>query len=102
MFVFNKKTGKLLNLDKISELLIGREGNKLTIARENGAMGVFADYNTEAEAREALAMLVEFMNTGKREVFILPDEEEIRAHIRAGKERWHHATGKKTKGHGGS
>ena len=102
MYIFNKKTGKLLNLDKVTEVLVGREGNKLTIARENGAMGIFADYNTEAEAREAISMLVEFMNTGKREVFTLPDEEEIKVRIRNKKESWHHATGKKTKGHGGS
>lgn len=102
MFIFNKKTGKLLNLDKVAEVLVGRERNKLTIARENGAMGIFADYNTETEAKEALSMLVEFMNTGKREVFILPDEEEIKARIRNRKEPWHHATGKKLKGHGGS
>lgn len=102
MFIFNKKTGKLLNLDKVAEVLVGREGNKLTIARESGAMGIFADYNTEAEAREAISMMVEFMNTGKRDVFILPDEEEIKARIRNRKEQWHHAIGRKTKGYGGS
>lgn len=64
MFVFNEKTGKLLNLDMVSEVLVGREKNKLTIARENGAMGIFADYSTETEAREALWKLMEYEDTG--------------------------------------
>lgn len=63
MFVFNEKTGKLLNLDMVSEVLVGREKNKLTIARENGAMGIFADYSTETEAREALWKLMEYEDT---------------------------------------
>lgn len=63
MFVFNEKTGKLLNLDMVSEVLVGREKNKLTIARENGAMGIFADYSTETEAREVLWKLMEYEDT---------------------------------------
>lgn len=63
MFVFNEKTGKLLNLDMVSEVLVGREKNKLTIARENGAMGIFTDYSTETEAREALWKLMEYEDT---------------------------------------
>lgn len=102
MFILNKETGKLYNLDKVMEIIVGRAGNTISVGMEGGVIRVFADYDTEAEAKEAVCMLAEMLNTGKREVLALPDKEEVRNRLRHRKEVYHHATGKKTKGHGGS
>lgn len=39
---------------------------------------------------------------GKTEVFYCPNDEAVRARIAASGQKYHHVTGKKTKGHGGS
>ncbi len=48
----------------------------------------------------ALAMLIE--SIGNTEVFYCPSDETVRARIAASGQKYHHITGKKTKGHGGS
>lgn len=102
MFIFNKQTGKMLNLDKAVDIFPGRNAGTVTIGLDKGATTVFANYESEQEAKEMIAMLAEYMETAKREVFVTPEIEEVKARIANRRENWHHATGKKTKGYGGS
>lgn len=102
MYIYNKQTGKMLNLDKAVDIFPGRNEGTVTIGLDKGGSTVFANYDSEQEAKEMISMLAEYMETAKREVFTVPGSEEVKARIVNRRENWHHATGKKTKGHGGS
>jgi hypothetical protein len=60
-----------------------------------------AEYSTTEIAQEALTSLLEAAARGDK-TFVFPDEEALKRRIQARPVAWHHATGKKTKGHGGS
>lgn len=102
MFLYNKKKGYMVNVDMIKDIFPGRESGTLAIGFKNGAATKLIAYSSEVEALEAINMIAERMSTSTRVVICIPDEEEVRIHLRSGKQIYHHATGKKTKGHGGS
>lgn len=99
MIVVNKQRTSLINMDHISCVYMGVDGSlKANYAAGDGCQ--IARYNTPAEGEMALAMLIE--SIGKTEVFYCPSDETVRARIAASGQKYHHITGKKTKGHGGS
>ena len=103
MFIFNQSTNKLFNLDTVADVFIGRDGSSVSLGMVTGQINKLKDYNSEQEAGEAIAMLVEAIRMGKGEVFEMPDSETVRSRIqRIPQEKARHVAGKKTKGHGGS
>lgn len=102
MILYNKKKGYMANMDMVKDIFLGREPGTLAIGFKNGSATKLTVYSSEAEALEAINMIAERMSTNTREVICIPDEEEARARLRSKKQIHHHATGKKTKGHGGS
>lgn len=60
-------------------------------------------YSSEIEVKKAIEMIAEQMATGKTTVIRVPTAEEVRTRLKNTRLLTeHHATGKKTKGHGGS
>lgn len=62
---------------------------------------ILGEYKTELEAKKALETVVRAV-TIEEKIVIVPDEKTLKALLYGHTEVWHHATGKKTKGHGGS
>lgn len=62
--------------------------------------GLLGEYSTSKEAELALKMLMERIKTANIVVYA-PTADEL-PKFTSLKEHWHHATGKKTKSHGGS
>lgn len=100
MYIVNKSKTQLLNLEQVTALYIGADdvSIKADFATGNGCQ--VARYNSRAEATVAIEMLGRAI--GRSEVFFFPDSKEIQAKIQDGKQKAHHISGKKTKGHGGS
>lgn len=58
-------------------------------------------YKSELEAKKALETTIRAVASDEK-VVLVPDEDTVQATLHGHTEVWHHATGKKTKGHGGS
>lgn len=99
MLVVSKSRGAIVNMNNIACMYIG-ERTTIKVSYVQGSGCQVASYNTQEEAEEALKMLAE--SIGKAEVFFFPEDEVVRARIGLRDQKYHHATGKKTKGHGGS
>ena len=105
MYIVNKSKTQLLNLEQVTALYIGADdvsaddvSIKADFTTGNGCQ--VARYNSRAEATAAIEMLGRAI--GRSEVFFFPDSKELQAKIQDGKQKVHHISGKKTKGHGGS
>ncbi len=99
MIVVNKQRTSLINMDHVSCIYMGVDGSLKANCTAGGSCQI-ARYNTPEEGETALAMLIE--SIGKTEVFYCPSDEAVCARIAASGQKYHHVTGKKTKGHGGS
>lgn len=103
MFIYNRKTNKIFNLNAVANIFVGREGDSVSLGLTSGQISKFKEYNSEQEAREAIAMLADTIRVGKSEIFTMPESEELKQRIQQMPlEQKHHISGKKTKGHGGS
>lgn len=102
MFLYDKEDCKIVNMNAVHKIFPSKDGNAVSMLTENGVSKV-REYENEAEAREAIAMLAEYIRMGKGEIFCFPDEETIRTRIGSRRpEKSRLVNGKKTKGHGGS
>lgn len=102
MFLYNKKKGYMVNADMLKDIFLGREPGAVAVGFESGAATKLAVYDSEAEATEAINMIAERMSTSTRAIICVPNDEEVKSSLRSKRQTYHHVTGKKTKGHGGS
>lgn len=105
MFLYSEERSEIANMDQVVSIFMGREGNKVVWEKTAGGLATQQGYSCEAEAREAIAMIADQIRNAKdgNTVIVIPGQEAVRQRIRAKPaDTWHHATGKKTKGHGGS
>jgi hypothetical protein len=100
MLVVGKDETQIINFDNVTSAYVGGH-NAIKINLKDGSGCQIAEYNTLEMAREALSTLAEAAARDAR-VFTFPGDEELHIRIQARAAKWHHATGKKTKGHGGS
>lgn len=80
------------------------EGYIFSIATKGEGTGkpnLMGEYKSELEAKKAMETVIRAVASGEKIVFV-PDEDTVQALLHGHTEVWHHATGKKTKGHGGS
>lgn len=100
MYIVNKDKTQIVNLEQVTCLYIG--GDECTIKAEfsTGKGCQIARY----DSHEVAAAVIEEIGkaAGNTETFFLPDNETARAKAKLNAQKWHHVTGKKTKGHGGS
>lgn len=100
MLIVNKAHNDVYNLDHITNMYIASSGcsiKAVTGATTRG--GTLGEYDSYEKTNIAFEMLISAVQKGG-EVFYMPSDEELKQTIR--KETYHHATGKKTKGYGGS
>ncbi len=62
---------------------------------------LLGEYKSELEAKKAMETVVRAVACDEK-IVLVPDEDTVQATLHGHTEVWHHATGKKTKGHGGS
>lgn len=99
--IVNKDRNELFNLEHIGNVYIGsdRVSIKAVIGTTRG--GNLGSYRTYEAAVKAMEVLVENIVRDGVKIIYMPSDEEIENKMRT-KTVYHHATGKKTKGHGGS
>lgn len=100
MFIVSKENGVILNFDNIVELYTGSNKTAVAAKQVDGRIICLKEYETETEATEAICMIADEMS--RKNIVHVPRKEEIKAKMNLEEQKWHHATGKKTKGHGGS
>ena len=100
MFVVSKDRISIINMEQITNLYIGADGCTIKADYANGKGCQIGRYNGEKEAKAAVEIVVRSMQ--RNEVSFMPNDEEVRTAIQTQETKWHHATGKKMKGHGGS
>ncbi len=101
MYVVGKNHRQIINMDHVASVRVGDTSIKIDYA--NGAGCELMRYSTSQQAATALEMLYE--SIGKRDVFVLPDEDQIKARVINTKRddiSKHKRDGSKQKGHGGS
>lgn len=81
MFLFNRNTGKIFNLDKIIDIFPGPTPGAVLIEIDNGSTVLFAKYDSKQEAKEAIAMLADFIERTNQKVFTVPTSKEVKARI---------------------
>lgn len=103
MFIYDKSKGYIVNVNEVKDIFLGRDRGTVAVGLRDGGTTKLRVYESEEEARTAIDMLAESIAVSKREIICMPTSEEIRVKLRnTPLTAVHHATGKKTKGHGGS
>lgn len=102
MFLYERQR-TIINLDAVKDIFPGREPGSLAVSFMSGITSKISVYSSEIEVKKAIEMIAEQMATGKTTVIRVPTAEEVRTRLKNTRLLTeHHATGKKTKGHGGS
>lgn len=100
MFIVSKEYGIILNFNNVVELYTGNNKTAVAVKQTDGRIICLKEYETEKEAKVAICMIADEMN--RKDIIYVPSKDEIKAKMNLEEQKWHHATGKKTKGHGGS
>ncbi len=102
MFLYENQRA-IINMDAVKDKFPGREPGTLAVSFMSGVTSKISVYSSDIESKKAIEMIAEQMVTGKVTVIRVPTAEEVRTRLKNTRlltER--HATGKKTRGHGGS
>ena len=95
----SKDRDSIINMDQVTCLFAGSDGYTVRATYGNGNGCQMGRYNSPVAA-EVIKMIG--LAIGKTDVYFMPDDDDVKIRIAENDARWHHATGKKTKGHGGS
>lgn len=101
MIIVNQDHTEMCMYEHTTSIFINQNDFTLRIVTGNTRNGKTGKYSCEAQVRVAFDMLAERIQTGKQVIYV-PTEDEVKSRINAMGEKYHHKTGKKTKGHGGS
>lgn len=100
MYIVNKDKKAIINLEQVTCVYLGADGCTIKVDYQSGNGCQLGRYNSESAAQAAIEIISN--SIGKAEVCFMPEDTAINAKISLGEQKYHHATGKKTKGHGGS
>ena len=100
MLIVNKDRNGIINIANITNIYIEADGCTIKADYVNGKGCQIGRYVSEKEAKTAISIAAK--NMQKSGVCMMPDDNEIRAQLALEETKWHHVTGKKVKGHGGS
>lgn len=101
MFIVRKDRRAIVNLEQVATLYIGSDGCSIKADYKGGSGCQLGKYHSDKEAEKAIDIVAENIRTGKTEICFMPDDDSVRAKMNLEEQKWHHVTGKKTKGHGG-
>ena len=99
MIIVSKDKDSVVNMDHVTNIFVGNDGYTVKAAFANGSGCQLGRYNSPV-ANKVIEMIG--LAVGRTEVYFLPDDDSVAAKIHETALTYHHATGKKTKGHGGS
>lgn len=101
MIIVSKDRDSIVNMDQVTNLFVGNDEYTVKAAFANGGGSQIGRYNAPV-ATEVIKMIGQAAE--RSTVYFMPDDEAVAARINQYRQEWerHHATGKKTKGHGGS
>ena len=102
MIIISKDRNEAYNWDAAERIYIASDRSAVKIVAGNTRAGNLGEYGSFEKAKKALEIVMTDITLGRKEVVYMPDDEMVQAKISENKEYYHHATGKKTKGHGGS
>ena len=97
MFIINKDGNDMYNMAHVVNIY--RDECTIKVCAGSATRGgVLGKYNSYDDALLAYSMLINGIKQNNNEVFIMPSDKDLPKKTTA----YHHPTGKKTKGHGGS
>lgn len=104
MIIVNKEHNEAYNLTHIVNIYIGSDGTSIKVSAGGTTRGgILGKYNSFKETQLALEIMLERIKKADCEVLYMPSDEEVSGRIKSTPaDVYHHITGKKTKGHGGS
>ena len=103
MIIVNKDRDEAYCLNHIVNFYIASDANAIKAVAGNFTRGgILGKYNSYAETKKAYEIMLERISKCGTEILYMPSDDEVRSRMREGKDTYHHITGKKTKGHGGS
>lgn len=100
MFIMSKDRKSIVNSEEITSIYVGADGCTIKVDFHNGKGCQLARYNSEKSSQIAMDILAN--NFGKTEICFMPEDSAVNAKLNLTEQKYHHLTGKKTKGHGGS
>lgn len=102
MFLISTDKKSIVNLDAVAAIYIGSNEITIKVDYKGGDGCQIGKYDSSQECRTALSILSKKMRDERIVVLEMPTAEMIKAELTKEETPWHHATGKKTKRHGGS
>lgn len=100
MYIVSKDKKSIINTEQITSMYVGADGCTIKADFRNGKGCQIGRYNSEKECQIAIEIIAG--SFGRSDACFMPEDNAINAKISLGGQKYHHATGKKTKGHGGS
>lgn len=102
MLIVSKDRKAIVNVAAIASIHIGHDGRSIKTSYQNRDGCQLGIYASEKATQIAMELLAKNISMGNSEIYFMPQDADVDARIGNMEEKWHHATGKKTKGHGGS
>lgn len=102
MIIVSKDHNEVYNWNVAERIYIASDRAAVKIVAGSTRAGNLGEYGSFEKAKKALEIVMTEISIGKKEVVWMPDDAMVQAKMNENKEYYHHATGKKTKGHGGS
>lgn len=100
MLIVNKELNDVYNLDHITNIYISADGRSVKVCAGNTSRGgILGKYNSYEATQKALKILLNGIEKNSQQVLYMPNDSQVDIKTQ---ERYHHITGKKIKGHGGS
>lgn len=100
MFIVNKSKDMIINTDHMIDVYADRNCIIVALSGLSKTLRI-ADYKSETETGCAMSYLVSRLSSDNKVIYML-DDDQIKGILSGNNRSWHHATGKKPKGHGGS
>ena len=102
MIIISKDRNEAYNWNMAERIYIASNSSEVKIVAGSTRAGNLGKYGSFEKAKKALEIIMNEMILGRKETIYMPDDAMVQARMNENKEYYHHATGKKTKGHGGS
>ena len=101
MFIVAKDGRSIINANNITSIYIGADGCTIKADFENGKGCQIARYDADKFSKIAMDIIANSID-GNSTICYMPDNKSIQAKLNLEEQKYHHLTGKKNKGHGGS
>ena len=102
MLIVNKDGTDVYNIDHVVNIYIGSDGTSIKVSAGTTTRGgILGKYRSYEETKEALKILLTNISIGEKKIVYMPQDETVSEKTKI-KEKYHHISGKKTKGRGGS